>query len=376
MKGKKIFRNFAIIYFSVLAILCGVFIYYVVDSLILYENSEIDKYIANLVIDIANDSKKGKINNYLDISDMIVSKYEDTNTSVKEAYANIFKTKTITYNLVEDTYKDNPTYDIYGDDKLLFTIKLKANGDIHRMGLLTFPNWEIEDVTLPNNRGVYYYDIHTLDRYKVLINGKELDSSNASIKEIDSELEELGKFTTLPGTIKYEINGLTTEADIEIFDDNEKVAYIEENGEVFAYDLYTTDSIEELNNKIVDKIDVLLIARMWSKFLTDDLSGSYHGYSTIKEYLIEDTHLWNMAYNWAHGVDITFVSNHTLLGFDNEKVSDCELYSDKAFSCEVYLEKNMRLRSGKAKQDIMHDRLYFAYYEDAWKLVSMKAITE
>jgi len=377
MKNKKIFKKFAIIYFSILAILCGVFIYYVVDSLIMYENSAIEKYISNLVVDISSSARRNKIAKYIDISDIKVSEYEDSNTSVSEAYQNIFKTKDITYSLVEESTKDNPVYDILADDKVLFTIKLGSNRDVHRMGLLTFPDWQIEEVTFPNDRGVYYYDINLLEEYKLKVNDKVVKENVGTASSLNSELDELAKYATLPKIVNYQIDNLTTEADIKVYDKNNKEVKQTVSGNVVnAYELFMTDDVQELNNKLVKEIDVLEISEIWSKFLTDDLAGTYHGYSTIKNYLIDGTHLWDMAYNWAHGVDITFVSNHSLVGFDNEKVSSCEVYSDKAFSCEVYLEKNMRLRSGKAKQDIMHDRLYFAYYDDFWKLVSMKAITD
>lgn len=376
MKKKNIFKKFTIIYFSIIAILCGVFIYYVVDSLILYENSDLEKYIANLVVDIEKDAKRGKITNYVDLSNSSVSKYEDTNISLKEAYANIFKTSNITYELVKNENKEEPVYDIYADNKLLFQINLKHNSDIHRMGLLTFPNWEIKEVKLPNDRGLYYYDVYVLDGYDVKVNGMLLSKEMGISSELDKDLEELGCFTNLPKVVKYEINNLTTKAEIKVYDNNKEVEQTIEENEIFAYELYKTDDIKTLQSELIREIDVLEIAKMWSKFLTDDLAGSYHGYSTIKNYLIEDTHLWDMAYNWAHNVDITFVSNHTLVGFENERISNCVLYSENAFSCDVYLEKNMRLKSGRAKKDIMNDKFDFVYYNNSWKVASMKAIND
>ena len=53
----------------------------------------------------------------------------------------------------------------------------------------------------------------------------------------------------------------------------------------------------------------------------------------------------------------------------------CTVYNENAFNCEVYLEKNMSV-NGKDKVDIMHDYLYFIFYENSWKLADMKAVTE
>lgn len=376
MKKKSFFKKFAIIYFSILAILCGIFIYYVIDSLIMYENSAIEKYISNLVVDLSKSASRGKIDNYIDISNIKISNYETSNITINEAYKNIFSTKEITYELVESSKKDAPAYNILADKKILFTLTLKSAGDIHRMGLLSFPDWQIEKVSMPTDRGIYYYDISALDGYKVFVNKKEVKSTG-KVQELDNELEELGKYSELPKIVTYEINNLTSEPEIKILDENNKeIDYTKEGNHINAYDLYKTDDIEQLNERLVSEVDVLEISEMWSKFLTDDLPGTYHGYSTIKQYLIDGTYLWDMAYEWSHGVDITFVSNHRLLGFENESVSNCTLYNNKAFSCEVYLEKNMTLGYGKPKKDIMHEKLYFAYYEGSWKLISMKAITE
>ncbi len=376
MKDKKIFKKFLIIYFSIIGILCGLFIYYVIDSLVLYENSEVDKYVANLVIDISHNAKRNKIDKYIDVANMNVSNFEDTNNTVSEAYANVFKTKEITYKLVESPIKEKPEYIVYADGDELFTIRLKSNGDIHRMGLLTFPDWQIDKIIFSENRGVYYYDIYALDTYKVLVNGKEVNKELGVKSELDKELSELSKFAELPATVMYKISNLTSEPEIQVFDGNKEIDLVKNNRTIEAYELFTTNDVEELNSKLADDIDIIAMGEMWSKFLTDDLSGTYHGYSTIKNYLIEGTELWDMAYAWSHGVDITFVSNHTLVGFDNERVSNCVVYNKNAFSCDVYLEKNMRLRSGKAKQDIMNDKFYFVYTDNVWKLVSMKAITE
>ena len=96
------------------------------------------------------------------------------------------------------------------------------------------------------------------------------------------------------------------------------------------------------------------------------------------------TSLYDMAYSWATSIDITFTSQHTLKNptFTNTKVSDFEVYGKDAFSCTVYLEKNMRIANGKDKVDVMHDKLYFVHNDitndgkdnPTWKLVEMKSV--
>jgi len=80
------------------------------------------------------------------------------------------------------------------------------------------------------------------------------------------------------------------------------------------------------------------------------------------------------AYNWAHGIDINFTSRHKLKDptFTNEKLHNFTIYSKDAFSCEIYLEKNM-IVNGKDQLDVMHDYIYFIKDNGVWKVVNIKA---
>ena len=116
-------------------------------------------------------------------------------------------------------------------------------------------------------------------------------------------------------------------------------------------------------------------AEKYSLFLTNDLTGSEHGFSQLRSYVIDGTDMYNVMYGWAHGIDITFTSRHTLKNpiFTNEKLSNFVIYSDKAFSVDVELEKNMTVK-GEDRVMKMNDRLSFVYYNDSWKLISMESL--
>mgnify|MGYP003308892878 CR=1 FL=1 len=139
------------------------------------------------------------------------------------------------------------------------------------------------------------------------------------------------------------------------------------------------ESKEEALKQIKRAPDILKIAKDWSLYLTDDLSGTLNGYYNISKYLIKGSDIQKFAYNWATGVDITFISRHSLMSptFTNAKVQNFEIYNENAFSCEVYLEKNMRVLSKKLV-DKMHERMYFVYDSNGaeWKLVNMQSVVE
>lgn len=125
-------------------------------------------------------------------------------------------------------------------------------------------------------------------------------------------------------------------------------------------------------------IDVLAVAKKWSLFMTDDLGGNDNGFGQIAKELLKGSYLYDVAYRWANGVDITFTSIHILKDppFGKEIVADYRAYSARLFSCRVYLEKYMRLNSGLHVTDAMHSTLWFSLTDDGWKLTAMQEITE
>lgn len=129
----------------------------------------------------------------------------------------------------------------------------------------------------------------------------------------------------------------------------------------------------------------LEMAETWSKFMTTDLSGSLYGFYTLEQYLIKDSYLYQKANEYARGIDITFMSPHTLDAdpFSNIKVDDYVKYSDTCFSCHIYFEKVMHLNRGSDSLDVMDSTFIFAYYDDSddgvdnphWAIVDMIANT-
>lgn len=109
--------------------------------------------------------------------------------------------------------------------------------------------------------------------------------------------------------------------------------------------------------------------------MTKDLSGPYYGLNIIKTYVLNNSELYTRAYNWASGIDIRFTSKHYLKNptFTNEKVTNCIIYNENMFSCDVSFEKNM-IVAGKDKIDIFSERIYYINYDNNWKPIAMKTI--
>ena len=235
--------------------------------------------------------------------------------------------------------------------------------------------------------GLYISEIIVPNNLKVYINEKELTEDYIIEKNQNEGLAQISKYVEIPYIVKYEVGNLLKAPDVKILDKDEKEVEYKQEGNTISkeLDFMSVETEEEAKQNIEGEIDILKIAKDWSLYLTDDLEGNLHGYYNISKYLIDKSNIKKSAYKWATGEDINFVSSHTLLNptFTDEKISSFEIYSEKAFSCEVYLQKNLKLKSGgKIIEDKMNERMYFAYYDESddgidnpkWKLVNMQSV--
>ena len=85
------------------------------------------------------------------------------------------------------------------------------------------------------------------------------------------------------------------------------IAASPENEDYFIH----VETLEEAKEYIDINFDIIKLAHNWHLFLTRDLTGPWYGLGTVTEAMIEGTSVYDLAYNWAHGVDITFTSKHT-----------------------------------------------------------------
>ena len=107
-------------------------------------------------------------------------------------------------------------------------------------------------------------------------------------------------------------------------------------------------------------------------------------FQEMSKYLIKDSYQYEVAKKYATGVDIKFISEHTLGNppFTEESVTNFVWITKDCFSVDISFVKNMILTSGARRKDPMNDRFYFAKYDDTedgvdnptWKIVSMKEI--
>ena len=370
-KRKSLYKKSLILFTILFMVLGSFFLGYVYNSMIIYERNLVDNYIKYL-------ATSGKLTENIDDNLFEVSSYEKKNAKITDGIKKIFKSKDLEIKKNSSLSKDGVfAYDLMINDNIMSTVSLKSVNTYKRMAILTIDEWNITDIDTNFENGIFSYEITIPENYKLYINDK-LANDDDKINEGDIEgLERLTEYIEISKSKTYKINNLVYEPSIKILDNNDKdVQYEVKNGKiVVSNEFKEIETLENAKEYIKEDFDILNLAENYSLFLTNDLGGSLHGFYKLSPYLIKDSYMYQMAYGWATNVDITFVSNHYLKNpvFTNEEVKNFVIYNDSAFSCEVYLEKNMVVR-GEDRKDTMHDRLYFIYYDGGYKLVDMKSI--
>lgn len=371
-KNMSFYKKSLLLFTLLLACISLVFLIYVHRNLVIYERNLADNYIKYL-------ATSGKITNDLNDDMFVISKYEKNNAKITDGLKNLFKSKDL--NIKKNTKLSNDkiyAYDLKIGDKLVSTVSLKSKKNYTKMAILTITEWEVEDIKTYFDKGIYNISITIPEAYKAFVNNIEVTDFESGSGD-SKELERLTKYVNIDKSKNVKIDNLVFEPKVKIVDEKgSDVAFENKNGEIiFKKEYKQISSYEEASKYIKDDFNILELAKNYSLFLTDDLKGASHGLDKLTPYLIRDSYMYNMAYNWAHNVDITFVSRHTLKNptFTNETIKDCIIYSEDAFSCVVHLEKNM-IVNGQDRVDTMNDRLFFVYYENGYKLVDMKAVKE
>lgn len=373
-KPMSLYKKALLIYTGIIITLVIVLLVYVSICIKEYDKYDLDNFIKNSVADLSNKD----FVNIIDDKALSVSKYENFKSKkdiIKAIDKSLEDTKKITYKEVEEeSTNKKPVYDIYYNGGKVLKIKLANKGQIQKIKLLNYTKWEVVDVKSYIEKGLYEVKANIPEDYKLYINEKEvtdkIESSNVSLA-LFSQFTEVKKYNS------YEITGLIKKPKVVIKNASGKeIKPIIKDGVYTIEETYfKTDDNEVAQSKLVQSFDVLAFAEKYSLFLTNDLSGSYHGFSQMKNYVIEGTDMYKRIYDWAHGIDITFTSKHTLKKptFTNEKLSNFVIYSDKAFTVDVSLEKNMRVK-GEDRIMKMNDRLSFVYYDGGWKLINMESL--
>jgi len=376
------FKKFIIILSLVLTLLMAIILVYVVDSVKKYEDNQLDNYMANFIESLKDTSNEFTIEG---ASDIKPSAFDKADASIRSGLAYLAENDSLIFKQSSESKNaDNPVFDVYSGDNPLIRVTLNAKDSTTRLGMFDYKIWEVKEIKMLRKNGLFDCEISLPNSYTVEVNGKKLTEKQCADSLLFIGLPEISKKSGLSYQMNYQLEGLVGAPEIKVTDKNGQPVECEMKGTKLTKAMECEKIADEATakSKIKNYPDVQYMARQWSLFVSSDLHDAKRGFETIKELLVEGTYFYHFAKKYAESVDITYVSRH---GFDKEKFSDekrCnfEIYSDRDFSCDVFLQKNFIVHT--VFPDKMAERMHFVYYDDTddgkdnptWKIIGIKSI--
>ena len=274
------------------------------------------------------------------------------------------------YEIKKESGSDS--YGIFKGEQHVATVVLRKLRSVSKVGVINYSIYEVAGIEPCSSKEMYHLEVYTNSSCKVYMSGQLMTPDKSESPTI---FGDAGSYVTVPSDDTYIFSGLTKEPELKIMRGEEEIPY-----EIDAENKVTTSSsvqhFDTLQAAGCD-FDILEFAEVWSKFMTDDLKGSRHGFNTVAAYLINGSTQYEDAWGWATKVDITFVSGHTLGNppFTEESVSNVIKYGDDLISADVHLVKHMHItRTGVNHEDVMDSTICLVKYGGEWKVINIRGI--
>ena len=218
-------------YVIVLCILSVIFLIHVMNTLYQYEASFTDNYMKEYVQDLTKAAKKGKLNKYCDFNNVKVNELETNKGSAQKALEDTIKTSNITYKLEKNNKSAQESiYGIYANDEKILDVTLNVKKQNHRLGLFSYPTWQVKENTINKEHGIYYYDVSIPSNYTITVNGNKVPESFITDTQTDANYEILSKYAELPKMVTYKLDNFISKPDIKITDEQGKMPNIKFKG--------------------------------------------------------------------------------------------------------------------------------------------------
>ena len=373
-KGRRLYIVF-MIWWAVVLIAAGIWLWrYTGRCLVDYEKSQPENNAEKLLEEFVAKVRDGSIANefveFEESDDWKLPGDFQSETIIKEQYlAKLSAVKEYTCKKNEKSYSTtNPVYDILGDNEVVARMRMTSYNPRKILAILEVCEWKIDSLNAviegEYDTKDYLYTVPA--DYKVSVNGKELTEQYVVKRtEVAKELEFVQEYIKIPTSVTYQVCDLLNDPVVVITDaeGNAVDAAKDENG-CIALSTEPKTGIEPPQ----ERYDLALkTARKWMDFATNDLSGSNRGLAEIRTYILKDSFFYNKAEEYAKGIDITFVSSHSIENpeYTELEVTDYTEYTEECFSIHIHFIKHMKLtKNGKHVTSTMDSKFFFIYYDD------------
>ena len=373
------------LYTAILLVLAFAFLKYTDKCLKQYENSQSENFMATYMETFEKNAKNGTLSpSDFTFADLDLT-FADKDTMLEEYIKDLGTHSSFKAEKDPTSYiTEAPVYNITADGEQVARITLKAISQTKIFAILTIMDWDIDTIEPVCSINLTNYTFSIPDGYTPVIDGIAVDPSyQTGNREEIPEFAYVSNYVTMPSYVEYKVDNVLADSEIKVLNKEGQEVAVEINGSKVkaSYASASAALSEERKNEALSMIQT------YEDFNTDDLSGPSHGLATVQSFLIKDSDYWNMARQWAGGVDITFTSAHT---FDNPKYSNVVVdnyaeYSDVCYSLHIAFSKNMVLtRTGEKISNDFDSTVFFIYYDDSddgidnphWCIADMIATTK
>lgn len=292
-----------------------------------FEQSQPDRHVKEVVAKL-ND------NNIESISETVegfLSEFENKN-EVKEAVVRELTSGEWAYIKKADQYtNETPVYQLKRDGKNAGTVKLKHS---EKKGSFNMAEYEIDEVefVMPDTME---YRIAVPKGASVTVNGITLSDSYISERDIECpDLSGLKDITDVPKMTAYTVKGLVKKPDIKAIGpvNNDELAVSSEKEEkaeddtVYKNVIFAFESNKEFIEAQTERIKE--VSKAYSLFanhaiglgeLSKDIIPSSPAYKYMK--MVADNDIWSIGRTNGDISDL--------------EISNCQIYSQECFACEV-----------------------------------------
>lgn len=382
MKNKRL-SKFGKAYFIYLAIIVIALIFISVsvrNSMVKYEASTPEGFVSSQIKDAAKG--KNELGKYL--AKYCFDKKIGDADGRKELYRQL-ASEELEIKLNKTSFDTaHPVYDVSSGGVPFLSMQINQGKSKSVLGILTTFDWDINYCILRNQFGfekldlnennLICCDVYLPEGYKLLIDEVPYQGTADEEKPID-EFTDIAAYADVPAMQVYHFTDLAFEPGFKITNNVGEMVELKKNNNTYSAEIAYAQSDEA--KTIIDQIgNPIDIAKTWSKFMTDDVGGARHGLEKVISEcrLYKGSALYTQAEGWAKNVDITFVSGHTIQSWSNEKTENYVKYNDNLVSCDVYVTKNMVLKTGAKVADVFNNRMYFANVAGSWYLFKIQSI--
>lgn len=372
MKKKKV-PVFLISYLcflaSCIAFWCFV-VSYVQKCLVRYEAAQPKYFVEGLTGRILS----GGINSIFKVGEA-PTRFESAE-DIAAYYDRSVQGKTIVWRQDKSSYDvSSPVYRAYADEVPVGVLTLRETSSEPLMFILTLCEWEVaaaEPIIESPSESV---TVAVPENYSVLVNGEALEAGELTGEvTILEQFRYVKDYVAVPRIVEYHVEGLFEKPEVEICDAfGISVEYSEDYEAGHTQIIIDTFPVSGMDPQLAAQ--VLENAERYTNFFSRDLPGCQESVEPIADMFPRDSYYLELAENYRKE-DMWTYSAHSEPAFENEKVSDYIRYSDDLFSCEVYFDKRIVLKTKAVRIDTTHTRFFYGYVEGGWKILDMQTILD